>query len=68
MQKRKKVIEQFLRKFTLKFFPFDPMLIFRPLKIPVTVIESHYIDLFLVHEFIPRKLHAKIEKKLFDRF
>ena len=30
MQKeRKKVIEQFLRKFTLKFFPFDPMLIFR---------------------------------------
>ena len=43
-KKRKKVIEQFLRKFTLKFFPFDPMLIFRPPKFPVTVIESHYIS------------------------
>ena len=43
-KKRKKVIEQFLRTFTLKCFPFDPMLIFRPPKIPVTVIESHYIS------------------------
>ena len=40
-KKRKKVIEQFLRKSTLKFVPFDPMLIFRPPKTPVRVIESH---------------------------
>ena len=40
-KKRKKVIEQFLRKLTLKFVPFDPMLIFRPPKPPVRVIESH---------------------------
>ena len=67
MQKRKKVIEQFLRKFTFKLFPFDPRLIFRPPKIPVTVIESHYISFYFMN-FIPRKLYVKIEKKLFDRF
>ena len=40
-KKRKKVIEQFLRKLTLKFVTFDPMLIFRPPKTPVRVTESH---------------------------
>ena len=45
MQTNKKVIEQFLRKLTFKFLPFDPMLIFRPPKTPFTVIESHYIPL-----------------------
>ena len=30
--------------YRVTFFPFDPMLIFRPPKIPVTVIESHYIS------------------------
>ena len=42
-KKRKKVMEQFLRKFTLNFFPFDPILIL-DLQKSVTVIESHHIS------------------------
>ena len=54
MQKnKKKLLNSVLRKYTFKFLPFDPMLIFETSKNPI------YSDWITLHLLIVHEVHPK---------